>query len=64
LAIKRSMAEEVLSDLRRAGEVHAAMIGEVVKSSNPIIRGRVIALTEVGGKTIVEAKSINLPRIC
>lgn len=64
LAIKRSIAEEVLNDLRKVGEVHAAMIGEVVKPSNPIIKGRVVALTEVGGKTIVEAKSINLPRIC
>lgn len=64
LAIKRSIAEEVLNDLRKVGEVHAAMIGEVVKPSSPIIRGRVVALTEVGGKTIVEAKSINLPRIC
>ncbi|MCS7128901.1 MAG: hydrogenase expression/formation protein HypE [Desulfurococcaceae archaeon] len=64
LAVERSIAEEVLNDLRRFGEVHASMIGEVVKPSNPIVRGKVVALTEVGGRTIVEAKSINLPRIC
>ena len=64
LAVAPDVAEDIVKELRRYGEVHASIIGEVKKPSNPLLKGRVIAITEIGGKVLVEAKSINLPRIC
>ena len=64
LAVRKGFEERVVDELRRLGEKHAAVIGEVVEPSTPFLKGRVVARTEVGGKVLVEARSVNLPRIC
>ena len=63
LSVKPERTEEVVEELRRNGE-KPAVIGEVVKPSNEVLRGKVIAVTEVGGKVIVRPNPLNLPRIC
>lgn len=64
LAVDSSKAPEVLERLREVGEVNSEVIGEVIDPANDFLRGRVIGVTEVGGKVLIEPKSINLPRIC
>ena len=64
LAVEPSIADDIVEELRKVGENHAAIIGRVIKVNNPLLRGKVIAITEVGGKVIVEPRSVNLPRIC
>ncbi|RLG83555.1 MAG: hydrogenase expression/formation protein HypE [Thermoprotei archaeon] len=64
LAVDPLVADDVVKELRARGEKYAEIIGEVKKPSNNIMRGRVIAVTEIGGKVVIEPKSINLPRIC
>ncbi len=64
LAVEPSVADDVVRELRSRGEEYAAIIGKVVRASNPLLRGRVIAITEVGGKVVIEPRSVNLPRIC
>ncbi len=59
-----SKTSEVLEALHDHGEKEAVVIGEILKPENPIIRGRVIVETEVGGKTILQPNPLNLPRIC
>ncbi len=64
LAVEPSVADDVVEELRRLGEKYAGIIGRIVRVNNPLLRGKVIAITEVGGKVIVEPRSVNLPRIC
>ena len=63
-AIKNDVAEEFTEELKKVGEVHASIIGEVTEPSDSILRGKVVLKTEVGGKMILRASSLNLPRIC
>ncbi len=64
LAVDPEVHEEVLKELRRVGEVNAEVVGEVITPPNKMLVGKVIGITEVGGKVLIESKSINLPRIC
>jgi len=64
LAVSPEVAEDVVRELRRAGEAHAAVVGEVVEAPTPLLSGRVVAVTEVGGKVLLEPSPVNLPRIC
>ncbi len=64
LAVEPGVADEVINELRRSGETSAAVIGEVKEPPNELLRGKVVGVTEVGGRILIEAKSINLPRIC
>jgi len=64
LAVDPSVAEDVVEELRRRGEARARIVGEVVKPRTPVARGRVLARTEAGGLAFVEARALNLPRIC
>lgn len=64
ISVKPEVAEEFVRELRSRGEEQATVIGEVVEPSNEALRGRVVALTEVGGKVVVQPNPLNLPRIC
>jgi len=64
LGIMPEVVDDFINYLKKLGEVNAAEIGYVVEAPDPYLRGKVIAETEVGGKVLVEPKSINLPRIC
>ncbi len=64
LAVDPRVAEEIVEELRKRGERMATIVGEVKKFSNPVAHGKVVAITEVGGRTIVEPRALNLPRIC
>jgi len=64
LAVDPEVHEEVLKELRRVGEVNAEVVGEVITPPNKMLVGKVVGVTEVGGKVLIESKSINLPRIC
>ncbi len=63
LSIKPDEAEDIVRELEKKGE-KPAIIGEVIEPPNEILRGRVVAITEVGGKVIVRPNPLNLPRIC
>ncbi len=63
-AIRNDVAEEFTKELKKVGEKHASIIGEVVKPTNNILKGKVVLETEVGGKMLLRASSLNLPRIC
>ncbi|MEM0014286.1 MAG: hydrogenase expression/formation protein HypE [Zestosphaera sp.] len=64
LAVEGSVVEEVLAMLRDVGERRAEVVGEVIEPPTKFLTGRVIGVTEVGGKVLIEPKSLNLPRIC
>lgn len=64
LAVDNDKAHEILEKLRKVGEENSEIIGEVTEPPSDFLKGRVIGITEVGGKVLVEPKSINLPRIC
>jgi hydrogenase expression/formation protein HypE len=64
LAVDPVVADDVVSYLRRLGLDKASIVGEVVKPPSGIARGRVLAKTEVGGITFIEALSSPTPRIC
>lgn len=64
LAVDESVAEEVVAELHKHGETQATIVGEVKKSRDDVIKGRVLAYTEVGGTVLVEPRSVNVPRIC
>ncbi|WFO75544.1 hydrogenase expression/formation protein HypE [Desulfurococcaceae archaeon MEX13E-LK6-19] len=64
LAVDESVAEEVVAELHRHGEKYATIIGEVKKAEDDVIKGKVVAYTEVGGTVLIEPKSVNVPRIC
>jgi len=64
LAVSPDVANDVVGELRRAGETHATIIGEVMEPSTTLLSGRVVAVTEVGGKVLLEPRPVNLPRIC
>lgn len=64
LSARPDVAEDIVDDLMRRGEKYATIIGEVVEPKDEVVKGRVIAITEVGGKTLVQPNALNLPRIC
>ena len=64
LGVDPLVAEDVVKELRARGANEASIIGEVKIPKNPIIRGKVVAITEVGGATIVEPQAAPVPRIC
>lgn len=64
LAVDGDKAHEILEKLRKVGEENSEIIGEVIEPASDFLKGRVIGVTEVGGKVLIEPKSINLPRIC
>ncbi len=64
LSVDGDHAGEVLESLHSHGEGGAVIIGEVVEPDNPIVKNRVVVVTEVGGKTILQPNPLNLPRIC
>ena len=64
LSVSPQVADEVVDFLRRKGEQHACIVGEVVKPKSDIVKGRVLVRTEVGGLTIVEPQALPIPRIC
>ncbi len=63
LSVRSEKVEDVVEELKTMGE-KPAIIGEVIEPPNKILRGRVVAITEVGGKVIVRPNPLNLPRIC
>ncbi len=63
LAVKEEVVEEIVSLLKKYGE-NPRVVGEVVSPGNDVVKGRVVAVTEVGGKVIVQPNPLNLPRIC
>ncbi len=64
LAVDPSVANEVVKELRSRGESLAEIVGEVIEPEHPSLRGRVVVITEVGGRVLLEARGLNLPRIC
>jgi len=64
LAVSSEFGDYTIDMLRSLGFREASIIGEVRKPPSPLLEGKVVAITEVGGKTIVEPKALNLPRIC
>lgn len=64
LAVPKEVSSEVLEFIRRLGYSEAALVGEVVEPPADFLRGKVIAKTEVGGYTLVEASPLLTPRIC
>lgn len=64
LAVKPWIADEIVEKLRKYGEKNARIIGEVVKPENDLLRGKVVAITEVGGRVVIQSNPLNLPRIC
>jgi len=64
LAVSSEFSDQAIDMLRSLGFREASIIGEVRKPPSPLLEGKVVAITEVGGKTIVEPKALNLPRIC
>ncbi|OYT39528.1 MAG: hypothetical protein B6U89_03965 [Desulfurococcales archaeon ex4484_58] len=64
LAVKPDAVDEVVDMLHRLGEKQARVIGEVIEPNNEVLMGRVIAITEVGGKVVIQPNALNLPRIC
>lgn len=63
LAVREEVAKEVASELEARGE-RPSIIGKVYRASNELLRGKVIARTEVGGKTLISPNVYVLPRIC
>ncbi len=64
LAVDPEVADDVVKELRSLGAQEAEIIGEVRTPKNPVLRGKVIAITEIGGATIVEPQAAPVPRIC
>ena len=64
LAVDPEKAEEIAEELIRSGESSTKIVGEVITPPSEFLKGKVVAETEVGGKILLEPKSVNLPRIC
>ncbi len=63
LAVDSQYSDDIVNELRLRG-CRAEIIGEIVKPQSEFLKGKVIAITEIGGKTIVTSRGLNLPRIC
>jgi len=63
IAVADSHADSVVEDLQARG-FKAAVIGYVEKPRSEFLKGKVIAITEIGGRTIVDSRGYSLPRIC
>lgn len=64
LSVDSSVANDIVKELRSLGEAHAEIVGHVTEPETPSLRGRVVVLTEIGGRVLLEARGLNLPRIC
>jgi len=64
LGVDPNVAEDIVKELHSRGAKDATIIGEVKIPKNPVLRGKVVAITEVGGATIVEPQASPVPRIC
>ncbi|MEM2757704.1 MAG: AIR synthase-related protein, partial [Sulfolobales archaeon] len=64
LAVDPDVVDEVLNMLHYLGLKEASIIGEVAKPFSELVRGKVIARTEVGGLTFIESLTSPVPRIC
>ncbi len=64
IAVEPDVAEDLVRCLKSCGEHRAAVIGEVIKAPDPILAGRVIGVTEIGGRVVIEPRPVSLPRIC
>ncbi|MEM4434048.1 MAG: hydrogenase expression/formation protein HypE [Thermosphaera sp.] len=63
LSVSKDVSNEVLEMLRANGE-NPSIIGEVAPPESEALNGRVIGVTEIGGKRIIKGDALNLPRIC
>jgi hydrogenase expression/formation protein HypE len=63
IAVADSHADSVVEDLQARG-FKAAVIGHVEKPRSEFLKGKVVAITEIGGRTIVDSRGYSLPRIC
>jgi len=63
LSVSRDVSSDVTVALKSMGE-NPQIIGEVVIPEEPAQKGRVLGLTEVGGKRVIKGEALNLPRIC
>lgn len=63
LSVRSSIVDDVVEELRRNGE-NPSVIGEVVEPRSSELAGKVLAVTEVGGLTMIPPNAYNLPRIC
>jgi hydrogenase expression/formation protein HypE len=63
IAVADSHADSVVEDLQARG-FKAAVIGYVEKPRSEFLKGKVVAITEIGGRTIVDSRGYSLPRIC
>ncbi len=64
LAVDPEVAEDLVKELHGLGLSNASIIGDVVKPFSELVKGKVLARTEVGGLTFVESLSSPVPRIC
>jgi hydrogenase expression/formation protein HypE len=63
IAADNSIADSLTKDLKASG-FNAEIVGYVEAPRNNFLKGKVIAVTEIGGRTIVDARGYSLPRIC
>ncbi|RLG75879.1 MAG: hydrogenase expression/formation protein HypE [Thermoprotei archaeon] len=64
LGVDPEVTDELVRYLRSMGQVHASVIGKVIEPPSDIVRGKVLAETEVGGLVFVDTASVLVPRIC
>ncbi len=64
LAVDPVVADDIVNELHSLGLREASVIGEIVKPFSDLVKGRVLAKTEVGGLTFVESLTSPVPRIC
>ena len=64
LGVDHEVADDVVKYLRSIGQVQANIIGRVVEPPSDVVKGRVLAETEVGGLVFVDTVSVLVPRIC
>jgi len=64
LGVDPNIASDIVKELHSRGARNATIIGEVRTPKNPVLRGKVVAITEIGGATIIEPQAAPVPRIC
>lgn len=63
LSVAKEVCDEILDMLKMNGE-NPSIIGEVVTPETSALNGKVIGVTEIGGRRIIKGEGLNLPRIC